>query len=474
MRTRRAVMMESHNGLSNGVNGTANVSEVEHVTPIEVKTIVQDEVSQPANVEIQHEVSEIKSQVVQSEISEPIVEPTVEEPQSIAVVAPLVEDMTILPIDEPPQEVTVTTTTTTTQEVNEGSGLLQEDVTVQVTVVESSPEVIVPLTQEVNGGSTLVGDASPQPQVILDAPEVTPREVKDDPVQVPTNLVDAPVTKLPGNQPGTEFQVPLYAINALNRIAEEQGFTNYVINYDRGSNFGDGFVAEIVRAKISGSQLVKGAQEESELVLILKLPPDNKTRREQMGMHAFEREVTVYNEILPMFQKFQLDKGLKPGQGFISFPKCYYASHDKEKDEAVIIMEDIRKQGFKMLNKYKTVDFTHATAVLETLAQFHGLSLAMKDQCPGIFEKFKGLKDVMAEGMINDMMKSLVHTNCEKAILALEPHEENIKQKLRAFSENIFDIIKSSTDGESAEPYTVLNHGDCWINNIMFKYEVCA
>lgn len=488
----RAVTMASHNGLSNGVNGTADVAEVEPSTPIELKSVQnvsinseadQNEVS-PATIvetEIQQKVIEGQSEVVQPEIHQPIAH----EPESIAVATPQAEEIATLPqevttaVETIPQEV-ATAVETIPQEVTTAVETIPQEVTTAVetipqevtTAVETIPQVVtVPLTQNVNGGSASVGDASPQPQVILETSAIT-REVKD--VSAPTNGVETPVTKLPGSQPGTsDFQVPLYAINALNRIAKDEGFSNYVIDYDRGSNFGDGFVAEIVRAKIIGNRLVKGVQEESELVLIVKLPPENKARREQMGMNVFEREVTVYNEILPMFQKFQLDKGLKPGQGFVSFPKCYFASYDKEKDEAVIIMEDIRKKGFKMLNKYKTIDFTHATAVLETVAQFHGLSLAMKDQCPGIFEKFKGMKDAMADGLVNDMMKSMTIASCEKAIGALEPHEENIKQKLRAFSENIIEIVTTSTNGELSEPYTVINHGDCWTNNMMFKYEVC-
>lgn len=438
--------MESHNGVSNGVNGTTDVSEP---TPMEVKSnqnisidseTVQDEVLKAAIVEtkIQQDVAEIQSNIIKAEIQQN----AAQEPVSVAIVTPV--------------EVVKPAVVEAAQEINVPAA--------QVVQVNTPAAQVV---QEVNGGSSNVGDASPQPQVVFETPAIT-REVKDVSPQI--NVAE---TKLPGSQPGTaDFTVPQYAINAINRIAQQEGFTNYVITYDRGSNFGDGFVAEIVKAKIKGNQLVKGEQEESELVLVLKLPPENKVRREQMGMNVFEREVTVYNEILPMFQKFQLDKGLKPGQGFISFPKCYYASFDKEKDEAVVIMEDIRLKGFKMLNKYKTIDFPHATAVLETVAQFHGLSLAMKDQCPGIFDKFKGMKDAMTDGMLTEMMKSMTIASCEKAIGALEPHEENIKQKLRAFGENVIDIIKSSTDGEQSEPYSVINHGDCWINNIMFKYEV--
>jgi len=514
--------MESHNGLSNGVNGTAEITVVEHSTTMEVKSIqsvsfssqsvhIQETISQPGVVgsEIQPAVHQssfisakqiIEIQEPSLEIVHPEIQPAVQQPETIPIAvnqSDNVTDLTVVNGSEFIADALQQPSVVTSPQVVVGETELIAD-TSQLPSVVSSPQVVVGETeiladasqqpsvvkasqvvvgetefiaqqptvvtapQAVVGGTGFVTDVSIQPQVITGGPGLT-REVKDIP--------ETPVAIIPGIMPGSsDFQVPQFAINALNQIAQAEGFTSYVINYERGSNFGDGFVAEIVRAEIKGTQMIKGVQAESELVLVLKLPPDNKTRREALGMRVFEREVVAYNEVLPLFQKFQLDKGLKPGQGFVSFPKCYYASYDKEKDEAVIIMEDIRKKGFKMQNKYKPVDFAHAKAVLETIAQLHGISLAMKDQCPGVFEKFKGLTDILTEAMDNDMMKSITALNNEKALETLEPNEENIKQKLRGFCDNMMDIVQKSTNGELSEPYSVINHGDCWINNMMFKY----
>lgn len=489
--------METHNGISNGVNGTAHEPAVETATIMEVKSI-ESLTTQSSEPVVQ------ASAIVEPEIAEPLIAPQVEavattlpveeepviqnqviaeETASISVAAPQVEEIAVIQsqvvLEEPVTPQVEAVTILPVEEAAQPS--VQPDVVEPVAVavepavvpiqpaavpvqlaVEPEPVAVQPTVVEAPLAPTVNGNAS-SPQVIPE-PETTPAA---------TPAADKSSVTLPGSQPGTsDFNVPQYAIFALNRIAKEENFTDYVIHYDRGSNFGDGFVAEIVRATIKGKKLIKGVEDDAELVLIIKLPPESQARRQNMGMNVFEREVLVYNEILPMFEKFQLDKGLRPGQGFVSFPKCYYASHDREKDEAIIVMEDIRKKGFKMLSKYKTVDYPHAQAVLETMAQLHGLSLAMKDQCPELFNKFKGLKDAMSEEMVGDMLKQMTQASCQRASDALEPHEEVLKEKVRAFGENIVDILKTCTNGELSEPYSVINHGDCWVNNIMFKYEV--
>lgn len=62
-------------------------------------------------------------------------------------------------------------------------------------------------------------------------------------------------------------------------------------------------------------------------------------------------------------------------------PKCYLAKRE------VLVLEDLRARGFTMADRRAGLDKIHLSAVLEKLARFHGLSLAMRILKPEYYEK---------------------------------------------------------------------------------------
>lgn len=295
------------------------------------------------------------------------------------------------------------------------------------------------------------------------------------PISAPI-VAAAPIEPAPAD-PSAGIRIPAYVAKHINDIAIKEGFSNFTIDVGNGANHGDGFVGDIAKARIVGNRTTNGiTYADAELILIVKIPPENPVRREEFGIKLFEREAYMYNEVLPALMRFQHERGLRPGgPGFHSFPKCYLAHFDAERDEAVIIMEDIREKGYKMESKFKTVQFPLAKTVMEKLAELHGISLAMKQQRPAEFARFKVLADVMASNDPNQkkMMKMMINTSIQKAIASLDDHETVLKEKVL----RIADLIPEETDrylGENSEPYSVINHGDSWINNMMFKYEVSS
>ncbi|XP_055614509.1 uncharacterized protein LOC129760857 [Uranotaenia lowii] len=269
---------------------------------------------------------------------------------------------------------------------------------------------------------------------------------------------------------GTETtdRLPQYVHDAIDKVAPEEGFTpgQYKVHFESGSSKGDGFVGEMFRARIT--------EVARELIVLCKIPPRNEARRQQFGaMTIFERESTAYSKFLPAMHEFQRERGVTDelGIGFFHTPKCYFAMCDEAKQESLIIMNDLRLSGYRMWNKLVPVNYEHVRLMMIALGKLHALSFAMKDQRPDIFEEFK-VKDGLVEMMNNfEPFQQMMNFNMDRATSVLEPHEEKLRQKMDRLKTDMLSDLNKLTDAATAEPYAVLGHGDCWVNNMMFAYE---
>ena len=166
-------------------------------------------------------------------------------------------------------------------------------------------------------------------------------------------------------KPKREVKLTEYLRESLDKVALSEGFKKYEVIVDQGSSVGDGFVGLLYKAT------VKEINSDKKLEIVLKCPPLNKARREDFhSMLLFEREVFAYNEVFPELVKIQREKKIDESEGFYNFPKCYFAECNKEKDDAVIIMEDLKTKDFKMWDKYLPVNLEHTKLVVAALGRY--------------------------------------------------------------------------------------------------------
>lgn len=247
------------------------------------------------------------------------------------------------------------------------------------------------------------------------------------------------------------------------KIAREQGFKNFKLNFESGSDLG--FIGLLEKC-----QIVEG---DRKLSLYCKFLPNDNERNEKFNSFLlFEREVFIYRELFPEFEKFQLENGLNfnDSHGFWSFPKCFYSNYDKTTpNKSVIIMEDLTIDNFEVKDKFIPSDFEHTAKLFIELAKLHGLSLALKLKKPSVFEKFKNLSNSMSFVMTTESMKHIAPRNC-KLILELFKNQPEICNKLVALKDNIWDRISQSMNTSKSEPFAVICHGDVWINNVLYNY----
>uniref|UniRef100_A0A4Y0BSZ1 CHK kinase-like domain-containing protein n=1 Tax=Anopheles funestus TaxID=62324 RepID=A0A4Y0BSZ1_ANOFN len=261
-------------------------------------------------------------------------------------------------------------------------------------------------------------------------------------------------------------ELPAYLYKAMEQVASEQGFTagQFKLEFDVGSNKGDGFVGQMFKA-----YLTEGDRRE---VFLCKIPPLNDARRRQFNtMISFGRETLVYKTFLPEMFAYQEEKGVGREEGFFNVPKCYYAECDEAAEESVIIMDDLRLMDYRMWDKLEPVNYEHARLTMQQLGRLHAVSLALKRDRPEEFEKFKVPDSLVLlmhdQSPLELMMKQMIYDAKE----TLEPHETKERAKMEKLAENMRQEMLSLANGSSAEPYTVLGHGDCWVNNFMFNYK---
>lgn len=265
-------------------------------------------------------------------------------------------------------------------------------------------------------------------------------------------------------------QLPEYVINLIDNIARSEGFASYSIETAAGSNHGDGFLGIMTSVTIAGDREINGQTTLDKLHLLCKLAPENAARRREFQSEmVFGREVYVYNEVLPLLAKFQRDKGLSEREGFNSYPKCYAAIDDAEKNQLVVIMEDLRLRRFIMWPKSIPVAKNHAYLLVERLAKLHAISFALKDQRPVIYEGLRVLNDIFLKLFDSNNMRKIMCSGYDRAMAALK-NPEHVKI-MQAVKDGMMDIFRECLSEGVSDPCSVFGHGDCWMNNLLFQYK---
>lgn len=256
---------------------------------------------------------------------------------------------------------------------------------------------------------------------------------------------------------------------ALEKIAIDEGLFDYNIEFKAGSKHGDNFLGIATAIKMHGYHKINGKKEPKTLDLFCKSAPTNPERCKAFTTDKFfERETLMYTEILPEFLAFQKEKGLLASDMFKSYPKCYLAVADKEKNEFFIIMENLQSKGFEMWPKQKPMSLDHIKLIVHELGKLHGISFAVRDQKPDLFAKLRKLEDSSMQ-ILEISFIGTFNMFFDNAIEVINCSEQ--RELLKYTKENMVKILGDSLDRDAAGRFGVVTHGDCWNNNLLFQHE---
>uniref|UniRef100_A0A2A4JCA9 CHK kinase-like domain-containing protein n=1 Tax=Heliothis virescens TaxID=7102 RepID=A0A2A4JCA9_HELVI len=249
----------------------------------------------------------------------------------------------------------------------------------------------------------------------------------------------------------------------INSVIEKQGFKGSKVTFNAVGSAGDNYVANVKRIVVEG--------ENGNLSIIAKIAPASEHLRENFHSQLlFNNECFIYAKVLPKFLQLQKQAGV-PEEDQIKFPK-YYGSLNEAPNE-IILLEDVKVTGYTMLDRFIPLTDYVVKSVLKSLAVWHSLSYVLKQKEPETFNYFKDnlldLYSIMAEKKDNPAIAFIAHI--EKmaiGVLTGYPEYQNaIRDKVTGSLEKGAKMQKS----EDGNRFSVIQHGDAWTNNIMFRFQ---
>lgn len=184
--------------------------------------------------------------------------------------------------------------------------------------------------------------------------------------------------------------------------------------------------------------------------------------------HAlFLKEEMFYRELLPEIQTQLKTADQVP----LRVPK-YFHSSLKEGHE-VIFLEDLRPRGFKMFDRRKGMDVSHTDLVLKELGRLHAASHLLRSRIPNFCEAYPVLD-------IDWLNYSEEAVDTTRSIFANQMEVVcNLLKKFGGYELAVNWLTLNM--GKAAEiiekqlqrkpPFDLICHGDCWNNNLLFRYD---
>ena len=199
--------------------------------------------------------------------------------------------------------------------------------------------------------------------------------------------------------------------------------------------------------------------------MIMKTLPEGELMQGFLEeMKGFEKEARMYTEVLPLM--YQLVKNRKGKIDLFSARRLTCSKED------IIVMEDLKHLDYKMALRKEGLDLDHCKIALRSVARFHAASLAVHKSDPKLIESYtEGLYRDHEDKERRDLSKRTMNNNLEELASAVEtwPGYEKYGDKLRKIipnsTERMINIVKPKKNS-----FNVLNHGDCWVNNMLFHY----
>ncbi|XP_073842725.1 uncharacterized protein [Musca autumnalis] len=196
---------------------------------------------------------------------------------------------------------------------------------------------------------------------------------------------------------------------------------------------------------------------------MLKVGHDSEFFREMMENHnMFGAESGMYRDIVPEMEQMYADVGVSVNFGA--------KSYTLPTQQPYILLENLKERGFRNVNRLDGLDMDHVKSVLQKMAQWHAASavrVATKGMYPEIY------LDGMLQPKMFDIMKGFLDASSKIILECVKEYSnsDTYYDEVIQIQNNLADAVFKTAEHKHDDSFKVLNHGDAWSNNIMFRYE---
>ncbi|KAJ4016096.1 Ecdysteroid Kinase 14 [Neodiprion lecontei] len=197
-------------------------------------------------------------------------------------------------------------------------------------------------------------------------------------------------------------------------------------------------------------------QETRSLIIKLLPKPTEFTELHQ----EVDKEVTALSVTLPAITKIL---GL-----FALTAQCFYS---EKSPRALIVMDDLTKSDFVRgkMDRQRGLDFNHCMLVMQSMAALHAGSVALYEKDKSSMNPFdhnRWCKE--GNSMTKDLVSSTVSDLADE-VATWSNFGDKYADRIRALRDTLLPRVNAAISREGSK-FNVLNHGGCWYNNLMFRY----
>ncbi|XP_075211947.1 uncharacterized protein LOC142319020 [Lycorma delicatula] len=210
--------------------------------------------------------------------------------------------------------------------------------------------------------------------------------------------------------------------------------------------------------RVQAFYFIKDEKDVQKISFILKAPMKSELHEFISEGGVYQKESMIYSELVPKYKS--MFKDVSPDL----FAKSFYST---EKD--VVILEDLKVKGYMMADKAKQLSFEECAVALSSLAIFHAASVKLYETEPELIKKVS--VEILFREDTKEYFTGITEGFIHRAGDEFEKHPELRKyvESIRKVEKRIFDELVQLCKPKESE-FNVLNHGDFWTNNMMFKY----